>query len=203
MPIKHLLPRIILLLGGVAILAALSIGVEQTIMEVKPPNSCFQHSPSFSRFQLSHNGEVVYEKAVEKNLPATEKKQAVGLEAELGRPTYDVPRSMRRPFIQSGEIRVVVPISFSIQGHNVGTTPWGVTLYYDQIEVTVAVRRYGLFPRDYTGGWLDWAIYKAAIDGVDVRTKDLAPPVFQETSRLDIEKIKQASALFSSADTLF
>jgi hypothetical protein len=183
-PVKHLLPKIILLLSGLAILAALSIGAEQTIMEVKPPNSCFNHAPSFSGFQLRVNGEVVYEKAVGRNLSGTEKEQAVALAAELGRPAYDIPGSMHRPFIQSGNIRVVVPISFSVQGHNVGTTAWGVPLYYDQIEVAVAVRRYGLFPRDYTCGGLDWAIYKAAIDGVDVRIKDLAPHVFPETSRL-------------------
>ena len=66
-PIKHLLPRIILLLGGLAILAALSIGAEQTIMEVKPPESCFHHTPPFSYFQIRHNGEVVYEKTVGRN----------------------------------------------------------------------------------------------------------------------------------------
>ena len=90
----------------------------------------------------------------------------------LGRPSYATAPSARRLGVQTGDIKVTVPISFLAQGSRVGISHMGKPIEADQIEVLVAIRRYGLIPRDYTDGRLDQLILAAAMEGVRIRVAD-------------------------------
>ena len=161
--------KVILLIAALALPAAVSIGPAPQTMSNMIPQSFFWRAPYIASFEIVRDGAVLHREQV----PG--QNQGAVLQATLGRPAYETPSSARRPGVQTGDIKVTVPISFLAQGSRVGISHMGKPIEADQIEVLVAIRRYGLIPRDYTDGCLDQLILAAAMEGVRIRVADGHP----------------------------
>ena len=158
--------KVILLIAALALPAAVSIGPAPQTMSNTPPHSFFSRVPTIASFEIVRDGAVLHRE----QMPG--QNQGSALQATLGRPSYATAPSTRRLGVQAGDIKVTVPIAFLAEGRPVGVSHMGKPIEADQIEVLVAIRRYGLIPRDYTDGRLDPLILAAAMEGVRIRVAD-------------------------------
>jgi len=162
-PQPHTIWIVLILLG----LASVSIGPAPQIMSNTPPHSFFSRAPYIASFEIVRDGAVLHRE----QMPG--QNQGAVLQATLGHPSYATALSARRFGVQTGDIKVTVPIAFLAEGRPVGVSFMGTErTEADQIEVLVAICRYGLIPRDHTNGRLDKLILAAAMEGVRVRVAD-------------------------------
>jgi hypothetical protein len=160
---------LILICLGLAIASQVSFGPTPKVTGNMYPKTHFLRAPHLARFEIVREGVVLRRETIRNG--RSEDGQTLRVSLGVARLTGR-DSTLSCAFVQDGELSFSIPVDFSIDGKTAGESTVLTPIPDDFVEVTIRLRRYGLYLRAPAGETFEAQLIDAVAEGVRARAEN-------------------------------